>query len=96
MEYNFAMWIKYLLAAAYLIIIIRLIVFVISSASFDEKMGKAKGWFIGLFLLTLSWFFISTIFGIDSSMKIGTAEHIIEEPDQEDNNNTSVPINIGN
>lgn len=95
------MWIKYFLAFACIITIIRLLIFAISGDSFNDKMAKAKNWIIGLILLSLSWFVLARIFGINASLKInnnGDTEvnsNIIEDDTLNTNNGSgTVPINI--
>ncbi len=95
------MWIKYFLAFACIITIIRLVIFATSGDSFNDKMAKAKNWVIGLILLSLSWFVLAKLFGINTSMKINNNgdtqvnSTIIEEDTLDTNNGTgTVPINI--
>ena len=96
------MWINYFLAFAYIITLIRIIIFALHSGSFEEKLGKAKNWIIGLIIFTISWFVLTNIFGLNESMSIKNTTNSTKVKDDafgtknenEDTNEGGVPINV--
>ncbi len=94
------MWITLFLAFAWFVAMFRIIIFAFSSGSFDDKLGRAKNWLIGLILLSISWFILGKIFGIGTSMQFGSSATEVSgdafqnNNNNNNNNNNSVPINL--
>lgn len=96
------MWLTYFLAFAYIITLVRIVIFALSSGSLEEKLGRAKNWIIGLVLLTLSWFVLARLFGLNENMKIGTSNSNDTEINNEafgtgkggETNQNGVPIKL--
>jgi hypothetical protein len=93
------MWLIYFLAFAFVVTLVRVIIFAFSGGSFDDKLGKAKNWIIGLMLLSISWFVLAKLFGLNTSMELGNEQQEINSggafgtsDDNQDSNSNSVPI----
>lgn len=89
------MWLTYFTAFAFIIALLRIVIFAISGGSFEDKMSKAKNWIIGLVLLSISWFVLGKIFGINTNMRIDNTHEINADSNEDQNNNSNgVPINL--
>jgi branched-subunit amino acid permease len=89
------MWLTYFTAFAVIVALIRIVIFAISGGSFEDKMSKAKNWIIGLVLLSISWFVLGKIFGVNTSMRINNTHEIESDTNNDDDNsNNGVPINL--
>lgn len=79
------MWLTYFIAFAYIIILLRLLIFAISTGSLEDRLGKMKNWLFGLILLTISWFLLSKIFGVgNGSLMIGNSKTITNKQEADE------------
>jgi hypothetical protein len=89
------MWLTYFTAFAFIVALVRIVIFAMSGGSFEDKMSKAKNWIIGLILLSISWFVLGRIFGVNTNMRIDNTHEIQTDTNgDDDNSDNSVPINL--
>lgn len=56
-------WANIFISVVFLGIVVRLILIMVGPLTFEDKIGKASNWLIGLVLLAISWGILNVIWG---------------------------------